>query len=373
MFLSFALLYLSVKYCGGTQYFDNIQLAPSVIKASVEDLPTFCDKKKIVFIKTHKTGSSTVYNILSRLAVKRNYSVACPPLFRNDHYWPKPFQSSWVSPSRVGFDMFMSHSVFNYPEYVKLFPKKDTFYFTILRRTAPQWISTLLYFDYDKLLGIKGVSDLKRFLRDNPRQNYTKFMKKHRELLLLSNPSLFDLGFDVNERPEATGFDAYIRFLNNTLDFVMFAEHFDESLLVLKKMLCLDDEDVEYVKINESIPPAQEKAKLFLSDKEVVNDIYHLNKGDVSLYKHFYKVMYPYFEQVQPKVPEFRRKLSKRRDDCVVSSYSVWSIVGLHFQDYKVKASLSKKEKVKCELMTKGELGFLTKICYPLLARLFLW
>ncbi|XP_013881504.1 galactose-3-O-sulfotransferase 3, partial [Austrofundulus limnaeus] len=100
----------------------------------------------VAFLKTHKTASSTLQNILFRFAEHNNLTMAlprsnCAPLF----CYPKVFSSHFVHPVTLRANMITSHMRFNKTALQRLMPY-DTKYITILREPASMFESLFTYY-----------------------------------------------------------------------------------------------------------------------------------------------------------------------------------------------------------------------------------
>ena len=100
---------------------------------------------QIAFAKTHKTGSSTLQNIFFRYGDKNNLNFAMPEKSWMFSY-KQPFNASMVNRlpwARLGFDMFIFHSVWNYEEVHKILP--DAVFITLLRDPVHCYESNYVY------------------------------------------------------------------------------------------------------------------------------------------------------------------------------------------------------------------------------------
>ncbi|XP_078713410.1 galactosylceramide sulfotransferase-like [Lampetra fluviatilis] len=220
----------------------------------------------IVFLKTHKTASSTVLNILFRLGEKRRLRFAFPN-GKNDFDYPSPFSRYRVagySPGRC-YDVVCSHMRFSRAELAPLLPP-DAAFFTIMRDPARVFESSFHYYRavVPSSWRVRGDDPLREFLRD-PRGYYDPAsVNSH----YLKNLQAFDMGFDNNavlsrddggggggavgdrQEEEEDIVRRMIREAEDTFSLVMISEHFDESLVLLKELLCLDEEDITYFRLN---------------------------------------------------------------------------------------------------------------------------
>ena len=68
--------------------------------------------------------------------------------------------------------------------------------------------------------------------------------------------------------------------MEEQFDFAIIVDHFDESLILLKRLLCWEFEDSVYIKLREK------KEKLEF-EEEVKKNIFTWNHADVKLFDHF--------------------------------------------------------------------------------------
>ena len=63
------------------------------------------------------------------------------------------------------------------------------------------------------------------------------------------NELLWDLGMDVSQMEDKHKLREIIEFYEKEFDLVLIAERFDESLILMKNLLCWDLQDVIYLKV----------------------------------------------------------------------------------------------------------------------------
>ena len=107
---------------------------------------------KLIFAKTHKTGSTTVQNIIFRYGMKNNLTFVFPKTV----WWFFDHYSSFKAVRAIGYnnsstkedvgknDLFAIHSVWNYKEVRKVIPQSPTV--TILRDPSAVFESAYSYF-----------------------------------------------------------------------------------------------------------------------------------------------------------------------------------------------------------------------------------
>ena len=109
------------------------------------------------------------------------------------------------------------------------------------------------------------------------------FEKERKKGIHIYNGQLMDLGFDLQKALSKTEVERYINMLSREFDLMLIAEYFDESLLLLRKLMCWSFSDILYIKQN-----ARSKSNGTLQMSESVKEkIRKWNAADVSLYRHF--------------------------------------------------------------------------------------
>ena len=100
----------------------------------------------VVFVKTHKTGSTTVQNILLRYADQHNLFVGLPLNGRNVFYKKdgSKFHKSYVQPSNHEINILCHHMRFDEEQVASVMPK-HTKYVTILREPGSCFASIFEY------------------------------------------------------------------------------------------------------------------------------------------------------------------------------------------------------------------------------------
>ena len=111
--------------------------------------------KNILYLKTHKTGGSTVTNILNRFGESRDLNFVLPKIGHNRLDWPFKFtENSYYPLNGTVPNILCNHARFNHDVMSDIMPS-DSFYVTILRHPVAQFESA---FSYLKLADILGKS-----------------------------------------------------------------------------------------------------------------------------------------------------------------------------------------------------------------------
>uniref|UniRef100_A0A7N9CYJ4 Galactose-3-O-sulfotransferase 2 n=1 Tax=Macaca fascicularis TaxID=9541 RepID=A0A7N9CYJ4_MACFA len=201
----------------------------------------------IMFLKTHKTASSTVLNILYRFAETHNLSVALPAGLHVHLGYPRLFLARYVEGVELQqhFNIMCNHLRFNLPEVQKVMPN-NTFYFSILRNPVFQLESSFIYYKTYTPAFLRAPS-LDAFLA-SPRTFYndSRLLKN----VYAKNNMWFDFGFDPNAPREEGYVRARIAEVERRFQLVLIAEHLDESLVLLRRRLRWALDDVVAFRIN---------------------------------------------------------------------------------------------------------------------------
>ena len=324
-------------------------------------LPICKPVNNILFLKTHKTGSSTVTNILNRYGDSRDLMFALPSVrVTYSFFWPRLFQLRFALAFGRAPNILCNHARYNKVPMNWLFPKETTRYITLLREPTQHFESVFNFFRLEKrFLGLRNVkSPLQTFL-----QNATIYLKQAKNLTglltLIKNPALFELGLDTKYHSNLTVVQNYIRFLQQEFDLVMLMEYFDESLVLLKRRFCWKIEDVLYFKLNERMD--KHKQNLPVKVKE---DIRIWNSGDVLLYDVFNKTLWKMIKEEGDDfftdLALFRKELESIKRACLrEGKFLTKPYAGRLVQGYAVKANLSKELNETCKRMIMNEIPYL--------------
>lgn len=202
----------------------------------------------VVFLKTHKTASSTMQNLLFRFAERNNLTVALPIQACGHQFcYARTFTSHFVHPHTLPPNIITNHMRFNKAELQRLMPN-DTIYITILREPSSMFESLFSYYNqYCQSFKRVPNGSLEAFLREPWRY----YRPDEKDSMYARNTLTFDLGGD-KDRPatDVTYARAFVAEVDRVFSLVMIAEYFDESLVLLRHLLSWDLDDILYLKLN---------------------------------------------------------------------------------------------------------------------------
>ncbi|XP_068164958.1 galactose-3-O-sulfotransferase 3-like [Antennarius striatus] len=205
-------------------------------------------RTNLVFLKTHKTASSTMQNMMFRFAEHHNLTVAFPADFCGHMFcYPYYFSPKFVNSHTIKPNIIASHMRFNKKELQLLMPK-DTLYITILREPSSMFDSAFSYY-LNECATFQRVPNhsLEAFLADPWRY----YRSNEMDSMYAHNNLAFDLGKDKDHpATDAAYVQAFLAEVEQTFSLVMIADYFDESLVVLRHLLSWDLNDIIYFKLN---------------------------------------------------------------------------------------------------------------------------
>ncbi|XP_070565525.1 galactosylceramide sulfotransferase-like [Ptychodera flava] len=277
--------------------------------------------RKFIYIKTMKTGSSTLACILFRYGLKNGLIAALQQragariVYRASsenynilQYDCKNFQ---------GYDFIANHIFYHRAAMENIV--KDAKYITILRSPYTRLRSKFFYSNKYRHY-IDPASE------PNPLLAFLKLLERSGSteqdcccVSLEANDLSRRLGVCATNREDLTD---NIQQLDRELDLVLLTEYYDESLILLKKLMCWEFEDIVYhsQKIYKNpLPPITSKMKSIV-DK--------ISIADLQLYNHFNKTFWEkvknYDGDFEADLAEFRnikKKVTEKCENAPTSQY----------------------------------------------------
>lgn len=261
------------------------------------DKKTCTTKHNIVYIKAIKCASETLTAIFRRFGYTHNLSFVLPPNDKIYLGWPYDLQKGYYrEPKTDHFNLLCEHVVYN-EKYMKKLMPKDTIYLTSIRQPFAQFKSMFHYYNVAELVGIKDNEDsLVKYLADLPKyeQIYKSTKVNPKRYCIPANFSMsrnlmsYTLGFDsyiANKSRKNFKIKHWLEYLEREFELVLVVEYFEESLVLLRRILCWTWKDILYI--------VQNKANYTYKYMSSLEDVYKSwSVTDYALYNHFNKSLW---------------------------------------------------------------------------------
>ena len=147
-------------------------------------------------------------------------------------------------------------------------------YITLLRDPVRCYESNYVY------MGLQNAfrMDINKFAQVKAAAN----VPRRPTAIIGKNQLLWDLGMSYTDMEDREKVNMKINELDKQFDFVLLAEYFDESLVLLARLLCWELSDVRYLKQN-----ARKAEKVSNITEEATGLLKTWLSADFLLYKHF--------------------------------------------------------------------------------------
>ncbi len=271
-------------------------------------------QQNIVCIKVHKAASTTTAAILERYGWRNNLTLAVPP---DRKFGPhilataQKFDRKMMADPNGKFNMLTNHVRYNRREMDIVIPNAT--YMTIIRHPVEHFQSAFAYFSINRIVSPNMTGD------EDPITAFMKapdyfLNKKFSFWFQMKSGQIFDLGVDHDDQTGHNVAETIQRF-DREFDLIMIADYFDESLLLLRKHLCLSWNDIIYIKDN-----FRADGKKYPIPDDVRKKIEVWNWADMVLYQHFnvtfWQKISDYGRDFVNDLDYFRSLLTKTRKQC---------------------------------------------------------
>lgn len=323
-------------------------------------------KRNVLFLKTHKTGGSTITNILNRYGESRELTFVLPRMGENRLDWPWFFHKESFFPLNGSEpNILCNHARYHQGNMRAVMPN-DTIYVTILRNPVDQFESSFSYMTLDKILGMENSTNpIDEFFKDpdGVLVNYvlTQDLRINSDRLkLIRNGMFYDLGLESKDFENVTKIGNMIKQLENQFHLVMLTEYFEESVVLLKRLLCWDLDDVVYFSLKQRTVAWKQNISIPLKRK-----IEKWSAADVALYKHFNNTFWTILSNLgqnfKDEVEELRVKNTEMTELCLRKELhqSAELIQTAETKQFKVRYDIPHAARELCSRMTWDEIKYL--------------
>lgn len=297
----------------------------------------------VMFLKTHKTGSSTLQNIFFRFAVSRGLEVALPAYLSSFLYPTLNFHHTLVlqntSINAPCCDFVLHHLVMDSEEIRKVV-RPTAAWVTILRNPISLFISSYQYYNVSRCT--KG------------RTLITLDLDKYRDLntskcqairMQIANMQAYDLGIKAYGY-KGCAIDTFIKDVDQIFDVVLINEMYDESLIVMMHKLHWSFYDIIHLRHNMQHQKNSTSSVIKMLPERQLRKIEEYNTADKRLYEHFRSKMIQQISQLEEagvnitdEVIQLRQLNKRVYSKCVAETVPSSSLRGV--QDLKMFAGYS--------------------------------
>lgn len=245
----------------------------------------------LVFVKTHRTGSSTIAGIIHRLGDERGLSFLLPSGERAQGLgWPGPFPGpDFAAKPTHSFDIICNNAVFA-EEHMRRFLKPSPLFFTVLRQPVTQVQSAFEFFnppcgnDWDaRMAWLEKVTQTQDSSEELGPQGPNLVAQ-------FRNSQAHDLGW-YERQGQSSEFDhddkainTWLEEIHESLGFVMLSEYFNEGLVLLGKKLGVQVRDLAHVRLKSRDEQGEQRSESLTPEQ--VQRVERLAHVDVLLYDH---------------------------------------------------------------------------------------
>lgn len=334
-----------------------------------------CSKpsQHVAFLKVHKASSTTVMNIFLRYGDSHNLNIVLPKT-KDQGLWNYLGAGTTVQKSRINkipanesYNILCNHVVYNRDAFHELLGP-TSINIGIVRDPFTHFPSAASYYGL-----VNAMS--KRFGENvAPRDLLSYFLKSpstYGKAPHVHNGMFFDFGLPVNQFENETAINNYLLKIDEEFPLILVTELFDESLVLMKRMLCWDLKDILYVPLN--INKKKQRDPIVLSEQAKM-DLFAYNYADFKLYifakerllkqianEVDLKSEVIHFRRINKFVSDFCRKCAaqnfKTKEDFLTIDGSAWNKKFIIYSN-DCEFMMSQELSLLLKLMTKAELKY---------------
>ncbi|KAH3715825.1 galactosylceramide sulfotransferase-like [Dreissena polymorpha] len=206
----------------------------------------FSDEREvrhIAFLKVHKAASGTATSIFFRFGTERKLNFLRPTWLNIVSSSETIIDRQLRNPLDKPYDITTSHVIYNRKAF-ESYLHNDTVYIGIIREPYLQFKSSMNYMAPNYVYNISSEDPIQLYLKDpmkyevapNPRKSWIN----NRQAAEFGTPD------DVIMKRNITAMSDYVKKLNKEFHLVIIAEYFDESIVLMKRLLNWKVSDILY-------------------------------------------------------------------------------------------------------------------------------
>ncbi|XP_006820090.1 galactosylceramide sulfotransferase-like [Saccoglossus kowalevskii] len=216
-------------------------------KVTSDDTSSKCQpQRKLVYLRLVETKCYTFGNILNRFGYHNGLTFVLPDTSRSAVFdFTEPLSETMIAPFNThDYDLLVHFARYNHLLMHQLVPNAR--FITMIQEPSRQLRASFFFFKMQyrwKLRENFESQTFPTFVRDASKYYYTNEPYNW----LMKNGQLFMLGLDHKDELDADKVKQRIGEIEYHFDLVMINEYFDESLILLKKIMCWSFEDILYM------------------------------------------------------------------------------------------------------------------------------
>ena len=296
--------------------------------------PTSCSSKRtnapaaLFRTSSHNTEMSKILHSSFQKRTTISVTSTGNESFTADTALPLPSQFS------NQYNIFCHHTRWNKKEVENIMPK-DTIYVSILREPAAMYESLYGYFRLDLGFGVPLTEFISRpefyYYNESLIDEYSWIFTR----IFGRNPMTSDFGI-IGDKEQKSLVNVYgkINEIQQRFSLIMIADQMEESLVLLRDLLCWKWRDVVAFRVNKRI-----FAPVSL-DEETKEKIRAWNKADLLMYKHFLLIFEKRKEQYGLK--KLAKDVKKLRR--ITATWREWCLKGDSFKNKFVNVTFGEDE-----------------------------
>ena len=170
----------------------------------------------------------------------------------------------------------------------------------------------------------------------------------------------YDLGLESKDFENKTEIDAMIKQLESQFHLVMLTEYFEESMVLLKRLLCWDLDDVVYFTLKQRAVAWKRNISEPLKQK-----IEKWSSADVALYAHFNRTFWTILHNLgrdfHDEVESLRTRNAQMMELCIRNEHHQSSelVQTAETRQFKVRYDIPHAARQLCSRMTWDEIKYL--------------
>ena len=240
--------------------------------------------------------------------------------------------------------------------------EENSKYISILRHPVSQFESSFYYFEFDKILKLRNISNpIEVFLHypDEYLYNLTLLLGDLPETMnLIQSGMIYDLGYDFMDLEPDLTIETILLKLEKEFSFIMIMEYFDESLVLMMREFCWEFDDILYIKQNQRL----KHRNLTENIKERIT---RWNHADMMLYEHFNKTFWrkirKYGKEFWSELKEFKQRNKAFEKICSPHRVTTKGYkINVDVSSFVMNPKVDRHNRYLCEKILMTEVDYLT-------------